>query len=118
MSMIYSEDDKEGLRRFLRQPSAVAGKTNGEQLGLQIDDMNNWENNEAWVEKIRCLKWNDELPKRLIEIDWDGLSLAGMLDAGKWRELTFLWCLFTSLSVLDLSMNKELCTLEYDGNQI
>ena len=36
---IYHEDDKEGLRMFLRQHSAEAGKTNGEQLGLEINNM-------------------------------------------------------------------------------
>jgi hypothetical protein len=46
--VLYNEDDKAGLRRFLRQPSVEAGKTNGERLGLQIDNINKWKNNEVW----------------------------------------------------------------------
>jgi len=51
----YHPDDLQGLRDFLRQNSAEPGKTNAEQLGLAIADMDNWQNNEILVEKIEGL---------------------------------------------------------------
>jgi len=106
-AQIYREDDKEGLRVFLRQPSAETGKINAEQLGLQIGDTLDWQTGEAWVEKIEALAWNDESPKRLIEIyvgsleSWPGPgnNLAGILDASKWSKLTRLQCTFNALTV-------------------
>ena len=51
-AQIYNEDDKEGLRAFLAQPSALAGKTNGERIGLTPDDMQSWLDNEECIVKI------------------------------------------------------------------
>jgi len=42
VAQTYHEDDKEGLRIFLRQPSAEEGKINAEQLGLSLSDTINW----------------------------------------------------------------------------
>ena len=64
----YNENDKEGLRIFLRQLSSVAGKINAEQLGLTISDTVNWQTDEAWVSKIQGLTWDNSNPKRLIKI--------------------------------------------------
>ena len=92
-AQIYHEDDKEGLRIFLRQPSAVAGKINAEQFGLSLNDTINWKTDEGWVSNICCLNWNDENPKRLIEINyWSYSNLAGTLNASKWTELQMLDC--------------------------
>ena len=62
----FHEDDKEGLRMFLRQLSAEDGKINAEQLGLQINDTLDWQDSETWVEKIEGLVWDSNiLNKRL-----------------------------------------------------
>jgi len=125
ISQTYHEDDKEGLRIFLRQPSAEAGKINGEQLGLQISDTLDWQSSEAWVAKIKGIEWDTVLPKRLIGIcteiydltyGWSGCNLAGTLDASKWGELIVLSCIGNQLTVLDVSANTGLRWLECDYN--
>ena len=116
--MIYHEDDKEGLRRFLQQPSVIAGRKNCEVLGLQISDMTNWKNSEAWVAKIWSLIWNNESPKRLITIYWSRNNLAGALDASKWKKLTYLSCYHNQLTALDVSTNTELKELICSENPL
>jgi hypothetical protein len=59
---IYHNDDKEGLRAFLRQPSAWSGKINAQLLGLEISDTLNWQTQEEWVEKVEGLTWDLENP--------------------------------------------------------
>ena len=119
----YHEDDKEGLRIFLRQPSAETGKINAEQLDLQISDTLNWRASEAWVEKIVNLTWNDESPKRLIGNHtnfrgWRWRKLAGTLDASKWSKLTYLYCPYNQLTALNVSENTELTLLDCFDNQL
>ena len=140
----YHEDDKEGLRIFLRQPSAVAGKMNAEQLGLQISDTANWQTDEAWVTKVADLTWNNETPKRLISIGsynwgWNNKNLSGTLNASKWTklkglyysnnpitalklnantELEFLYCAKSQLTTLDLSANTKLIMVQCFNNQL
>ena len=134
MNKLYNEDDKEGLRMFLRQPSAEAGKTNGEQLRLHASDMNNWENDEAWIEIISSLPsndnpskrmvirpelvWNSESPKRLTEIMWSRKNLAGCLDAGKWSMLKSLHCADNGISTLDVRSNTSLDDLDCSNNRL
>ena len=114
----YHADDKEGLRIFLRQPSAEAGKINAERLGLQIHDTLNWQNDEAWVSKVLNLTWNEETPKRLIRISdgthpagWWFKGIAGNLDASKWSKLTILKCDDNKLTSLNVSANTILTEL-------
>ena len=127
----YHEDDKEGLRMFLRQPSAKNSKLNAEQLGLAISDTLDWQNSEKWVRKINGLVWNNESPKRLIEISaknrfdfrnfnegWSKRNLAGNLDASKWSKLTTLKCDGNQLTALDVSANTELDFLLCSWNQL
>ena len=112
----YHEDDKEGLRIFLRQPSAEKGKTNAERLGLSISDTLDWQNDEGWVTKVDELVWNEETPKRLIKIraerygagGWCFAKIAGVLDASKWTKLQILGCHVNQLTALNISANTEL----------
>ena len=127
----YHEDDKEGLRMFLRQPSAEDGKINAEQLGLSISDTLDWQDSEAWVEKMKGLFWNNQSPKRLVEVNASNtdadvsdilgnrsIFLAGTLDAGKWQELTALDCSVNKLIALDVSANMALTSLTCRNNQL
>ena len=127
MSQTYHEDDKEGLRVFLRQPSAEKGKINAEQLGLKIEDTLNWQSDEEWVSKIIGLIWNNEISKRLVTIgfndgvrfyEWRSKKLAGTLDASKWTELGSLNCSGNQLTALNLSANTKLATLHCSDNQL
>jgi len=126
MSQTYHEDDKEGLRVFLRQPSAITGKINAEQLGLKISDTLNWQTDEKWVSKVINLTWNKESPKQLIGIGdffitgkgWDYKRLAGILDATKWTKLTSLNCLDNQLIAINISNNIELWELNCFGNKL
>jgi len=108
VAQTYNEDDKEGLRMFLRQPSAEAGKINAEQLGLEVNDTLNWQTDETWITKVASLTWNNDSPKRLIAIYWPQKNLAGALDASKWSKLTDLNCPSNQLTALDVSTNIEL----------
>jgi len=114
----YHSDDKEGLRTFMRQPSAQSGKIHAEQLGLQISDTLNWQNNEEWVSKVAGLTWNNDAPKRLIQIGWQYKNLAGVLDASKWTSLTNLGCADNQLTTLNVSANTLLTNLYCHGNKL
>ena len=126
MAQTFHENDKEGLRIFMRQSSAEDGKINAEQLGLQISDTLNWQNDEAWVEKIVGLVWNNALPQKLIATtdgigiempnSWNGRHLAGTLDASKWSNLTNLVCSKNHLTALNVSANTVLGALRCNDN--
>ena len=105
----YHEDDKEGLRIFLRQPSAIAGQINAQRLGLQQSDTLNWQTQEAWVPKILNLQWNNESPKRLIEIEWVGnfndpnaTNLSGNLDCSKWAHVSKVSCGMNQIVAIEI----------------
>ena len=121
-AQIYHPDDKEGLRAFLRQPSAVAGQINAQRLGLSMADTINWQIDEVWVTKVSNLIWNNETPKRLTDIGdssnlgWFSSRLAGTLDAKKWKALTNLYCLDNQLTALDAGGCKALRFLHCSGN--
>jgi len=114
----YHEDDKEGLRNFLRQPSAHEGKTNGEQLGLTRSDMDNWQNSEEWVEKLEDnIEWNNESPKRLTSLYCLECALLGTLDTSKWSELIALEVSVNELTV-DVRTNTKLTELNCFDNEL
>ncbi|MCL2167970.1 MAG: cadherin-like beta sandwich domain-containing protein, partial [Lentimicrobiaceae bacterium] len=134
---IYHDDDKEGLRMFLRQPSFVEGKINGERLGLEISDTLNWHIEEAWVSKVINITWNTQAPKRIDYIGWststnipgnawEGKSLAGNLDARKWSAIRQIHCYnnrlnsvnvngLSNLLFLNVWMNNELNSIDVTG---
>ena len=119
----YNENDKEGLRAFLRQPSAEANQINAERLGLQIADTLDWQNSETWVANVLNLTWNNDSPKRLIRISdgypygWSyGKKLAGTLDASKWTELTNLNFWLNEVTELIVSANTKLTDLKCNQN--
>ena len=131
IAQTYHEDDKEGLRMFLRQFSADDGRINAERLRLQISDTLDWQDNEAWVDKINAiLEWNDESPKRLVEMNvakvialhaatFDvNILLTGILDASKWSKLTSLSCEHNQLEALDISANIALTSLSCYSNKL
>ena len=108
-AQIYNEDDKEGLRAFLRQPAFQIGSTNFQRLGLWYQDTINWLTDEGWINKMSgSLTWNQETPKRLIKINWSVLYLAGNLDCRKWTALIYLYCPHSFIKTIDLSNNPVL----------
>ncbi len=134
----YHSDDKEALRAFLRQPSAVSGRCNIEQFYLL--DTINWVSNEGWIEDIRGLTWNSDTPKKLIKIKWGReLSLSGELNLNPCILLTYLdigdtkvdslkidscialdtlSCYRSQLTSLNLSGNTNLTFLSCFGNPL
>ncbi|MDR0207190.1 MAG: leucine-rich repeat domain-containing protein [Bacteroidales bacterium] len=122
-SQTYNEDDKEGLRIFLRQPSVIAGDINAQRLGLQISDTINWMMDELWVAKVTALTWNSDIPKRLIEIygnnmGWDYKGLAGYLDCSLWTYLTRMRCTANNLTTLIANNNTALTHLYFRFNKL
>ncbi len=112
----YHTDDKEALRRFLRQASAISGQCNTQQLGLTPTDTSNWSTSEEWVGKVTGLTWNSSSPKRLTYIRWSS-SISGNLDMGLCSSLVSLDCssYFCSLKNLDVSKNTNLYYLYCNG---
>jgi hypothetical protein len=129
MAQEYDAHDLGKLKAFLKQPSAVEGKTNGEQLYLTKADMLTLDTNEDWVEKcLRGRSWTETVPKRLRSItwfDWFRKSLAGTLDLSGCQALTHLDCTTNELTALDVSgcasltylccVDNRLTTLDVTG---
>lgn len=115
----YNEHDKEALRKFLRQPSAVDEQINAQQLGLTIPaDTANWYADELWVENVSNLTWNEDNPKRLTSIYCEGNYLAGTLDLSGCTALEFLYCSNNTLTSLDLNSCTALTELECMDNSL
>ncbi|PXV66784.1 M6 family metalloprotease-like protein/predicted secreted protein (Por secretion system target) [Dysgonomonas alginatilytica] len=119
---IYHEDDKEGLRQFLRQPSAEAGKLNLELVGLTVSDTIAWDLSEDWIEKQYLpevsLVWNTESPRRLVDFYIKALKISGSLDCSKFAELLDLGVYGTKVYELNVSLNKKLENLYCAGDNL
>ena len=127
VAQTYHPDDKEGLRAFLRQSSGITGITNGERLGLQINDTLTWKNSEEWVSKVTALEWNNESPKRLTGIvsnpgypysGWNNKNFFGDLNCNKWTALTRLHCAYNQIKNIDISHCTNLKELHCYHNQL
>jgi len=112
----YHQDDKEGMRIFLRQPSSEAGKINAVQLGLQISDTLTWYNNDAWIPKVTGFTWKLYDYYRVSKIDCSGKKIAGKLNAEKWSRLETLHCYDNKITDIDVSKNVHLNHLACDNN--
>ncbi|KFF16229.1 leucine-rich repeat domain-containing protein [Flavobacterium hydatis] len=113
----YHEDDKEGLRVFLRQPTKQSGRLNLHMLGLTKVDTLKWNTSETWISKLtEYCTWNTVSPQRLIKLDVGSLDfdnrLYGTLDARKFIFLEELNCLENQLTLLDVSKNVNLRVLD------
>jgi Leucine-rich repeat (LRR) protein len=118
VAQTYHEADNAALRAFLSQPSAEAGQTNGERLGLSTADTATWTTDENWVGKIVGLIWNNESPERIDRIDWHSKSLAGTLDLSGCTALMYLGCGNNQLTALDVSTNTALTELYCSRNDL
>lgn len=112
----YFENDKEALRRFLRQPSAESGKLNLEQLGLNISDTLTWYTSEEWVEKMPGLEWYN-YGEFLKSINFNNRKLAGSLDCSLFINLMELNCANNQLSSIKFA-NSSLTDLNCANNQL
>jgi Leucine-rich repeat (LRR) protein len=118
----YYTRDKLALRRFLSQPSAESGKTNGERVGLAKSDMSSWETDEEWVSKVEGLTWNTSSPKRLTGIEWqrrsDYIYLSGTLDLSGCTQLEKLFCWNNQLTTLNVTGCAQLKEFDCSSNQL
>lgn len=95
----YHEGDKEGLRIILREDLGGAAAPNLLVAGLTIADTALWQQDEGWISKIKnpngrnaCV-WNNETPKRLIELSFENgtqRQMMGKFDCSFFSELTRL----------------------------
>jgi hypothetical protein len=120
---IYHEDDKEGLRMFLRQPSEYEWEINAERVGLQISDTLNWLTDEGWVAKVVELDWNNDTPKRLIGIGmgswgWFDKKLSGNLDCSKWIALREIYAMINKIKSLNISNCPALEIINFSSNRL
>ena len=111
---IYHADDKQALRNFLIQNDNYTKVG----LGLTATDIATWEDDEAWVPKIKCITWNEETPKRVIAINWNNEDIVGELNLSGCVALKLLYCNYNQLSALDVSKNTALLFLECIKNQL
>lgn len=143
-SQVFHEDDKEGLRNFLRLPSAEKGKLNLEFTNLTISDTLNWHNSEEWIDKLFSnTAWKRGNPQRLYGLYFisnkiiNKYPFAGYLDCSKFTELSRIMINgsidginigenkllesldlnYSNLSSLDLTQNKKLkyISISYDN---
>lgn len=111
----YHPKQVENIRDFLRQPSAVSGKLNLEQVGLKISDTASWNTSVNWMKKVEGLIYNKANEKEIVRINWDDAKLAGVLDLKNCTTLTYIECSYSRLEQLNLSNSKKLTNL-YCGN--
>jgi len=124
----YHEGDKEGLRAYLRQASAVKGKLNLEHIGLAISDTTDWYTSENWVNKIASgpTTWiYDSTTKRerLMYIHFNflngnNLAVAGEFDCRPFAKLSILKLNGWKTSKLDVSENIELEDFELSNSAV
>jgi len=130
-SQVFNEDDKEGLRNFLRQKSSVIDKTNIEYLGLSASDTTSWYSSEEWLLQLQTpgsityidWTWDMSTPCRLTHFEiksFDGSNsnLAGDLDCKYFSELEYLDLANSQISNLDISENMKLRYLDCSGNKL
>jgi len=125
---IYHEDDKEGLRIFLNhmmRDEDFVIKPIGESFGLTNAEMDNWNVDETWVNKIEGLTWSDDYPKRLVEIDWSSHDIFNDFGNNLVPEISFnfdalikLNCSDNSLYLIDVSACRSLVTLSCSNNRL
>ncbi len=125
----YNNDDKEGLRIFLRQISSNTSKRNFEQLNLTPEDTLSWYDSEAWINKISTTKgmgsyetnsgilWNNSIPNRIVAIYWRARGLGGNMDANSWKSLRTLYCndnsLYSIRAIANSNLSKVYCENNY-----
>jgi len=131
----YHENDKEGLRAFLRQSSTESNVPNFTYFGLTVADTATWKSSEIWVEKMNTSispilldwEWNFEFPSRLVRFDIKTMykylnsengQLSGVLDCSPFSELVYLDCSGSKLTSLNVSANPQLKELRCSGNNL
>ncbi len=106
----YYDNDFNKIRAFLNRPSAVAGKTNGQQLNVLYDP--NYP--ATWL----GISWDASSPKRVKTIACQNKSLLGDLDLSGLTSLTSVYCSDNSIISINTSGDIALATLHCEVNQI
>lgn len=95
----YDTGEKDSLRKFLRQSSALDGKLNLHRLGLSTADTLNWNVSEDWMKKIVGVSFYQD-PKTKINylstVSWNYFNLKGTIN----------WSNFLHLSKVDVYRNQ------------
>jgi hypothetical protein len=115
-SQEFNPHDVSKLKAFLIQPSAVAGKTNGEQLGLSAAEVASLDGSESWQWKV--VGWSESVPRRVTHIYWDDKGVAGSLDVSGCEALTNLRFCDNQVTSLDASHDPVLWELVCVSNQL
>ncbi|MEL7570817.1 MAG: InlB B-repeat-containing protein, partial [Eubacteriaceae bacterium] len=107
----YNESDLVQLRTFLNQPSAIAGKTNGQILNpmYKPDDPSTWWSiSWIFVDGTRYLH----------ELNWQNKSLSGDLSLYNCASLETINCSSNNLTAITVSSNPKLKTVYCNSNQL
>lgn len=109
----------EKLKAFLRQNSAVSGKTNAEQLGLSIADTASWNTGNEWLLKVNGVEWKEaEEVQKIAKISWTGKKLSGHLDLSNYSALAELIFDNNNVSKLVLLGNTGLSKVVCHNNDL
>ena len=104
----FYDADYDRIVSFLQQNSAVAGKTNGQVLGTNVND----------PAVISGITWNAAQPKRIATISLGSKNLAGSMDVSGLTELTSLDCSNNKITSLIFAEGNKLTTLRCDNNPV
>lgn len=114
----YDEKEKEGLRAFLRQPSAVTGRLNFEYLGLELADTTTWHNSETWIGNLSGVHFIQNNGKYIIDgIFWVNCKLSGRLDCSSFANIKSLYIPNNQISRLNVVGCDSLSMINCDNNQ-
>lgn len=119
-AQVYNQNDKEGLRVFLRQPSKEINKLNLEQVGLAISDTANWYASEKWLEKVSGVEFDlDSLRKipRISDIIWGDKKISGKLNCTYFDMLESLYIADNDIESLVINNCPKLQTLSCEKNE-
>lgn len=111
---IYDSNDFSKVQAFLNQPSAVAGKTNGQMINSAYDS----NTPTTWT----GVAWSSARPYRVVSIgasgEWYNKSLAGPLDLSGLSQMNYLLVTQNNLTSLEVSNADALETIYCFGNSL
>jgi Leucine-rich repeat (LRR) protein/ribosomal protein L31 len=106
----YNKYEVNKLKEFLNQPSAVAGKTNGQQINSAYNPEDPSTYGVTWS--------SDNFDKRVTSIGWTGKSLTGNLDLSDFNSMQSIYCNNNSLTGVNVKGCSSVWMVSIGFNKI